>query len=113
VRGRTRRIWVLATVLGLSGAGAVTNLHNQPAWAAPQLYYVAEMLAALLLFFVGFACVTVVIVILLMLDRALYLVLAWAGPCPGHEAPLKWGSVKAGQLDAKQFHRSAGACDGA
>ena len=75
--------------------------------AAMQFYYVQEMLAALLLFSMGFAVLTVVISILFLLDRGLYRTLARTGPCTAHAAQRlhrEWVQVE--QFGRKHFHRS-------
>src|SRR5579862_7255052 len=56
------------------------------ALVAVQLYYVREMLAALLLFSIGFAVVGSVILLLFLLDRGLYRGLAWTAPYQAHAA---------------------------
>jgi hypothetical protein len=75
--------------------------------AAMQFYYVQEMLAALLLFSMGFAVVTAMISILFLLDHGLYRALAWTGPCTAHAAQRlhrEWVQVE--QFGRKHFHRS-------
>ena len=77
------------------------------ALVATQLYYVWEMLAALLLFSIGFAVVAVMILILFLLDRGLYCALAWTGHYTAHAAlRLHRGWVQVEQFGRKQFHRS-------
>ena len=48
----------VAAVLAVFAAGAVAYPHNHAALGTMQFYYVQEMLAALLLFSIGFAVVT-------------------------------------------------------
>jgi hypothetical protein len=77
------------------------------ALVAMQSYYVREMLAALLLFSIGFAVVAVTILILFLMDRGLYCALAWTGPYTVHAAlRLHRGWVQVEQLGRKHFHRS-------
>ena len=76
------------------------------ALVAVQLYYVREMLAALLLFSMGFAVVGSVILMLFLLDRGLYRALVWAQPQTAraaHWARHSWSL--AGQFSRKQLHR--------
>ena len=75
--------------------------------AAMQFYYVHEMLAALLLFSMGFAVVTAMISILFLVDRGLYRALAWTGPCTAQAAQRlhrEWVQIE--QFGRKHFHRS-------
>ncbi len=77
------------------------------ALAAMQFYYVQEMLAAFLLFSIGFAVVTVVILILFLLDRGLYSALAWTRPGTAHAAQgLRREWVQVEQFGRKHFHHS-------
>jgi hypothetical protein len=72
-----------------------------------QLYYVREMLAALFLFFIAFAIIAAMILILYLLDRGLYCALAWTGPYTAHAGlRLHRGWVQFEQFGRKQFHRS-------
>ena len=101
------KVEMLAGVLVVFAVGAVTYPHNQAAVAAMQFYYVREMLAAVLLFSIGFAVVTSLIFILFLLDRGLYRALAWTGPCMAYAAQrLHRGWVQVDQFARKQFHRS-------
>ena len=97
----------VAAVLAVFAAGVAAYSHNQAALAAMQSYYVWEMLAALLLFSIGFAVVGLVILILFLLDRGLYRALAWTGAYTAHAAQrLNRGWVQVEQFGRKQFHRS-------
>ena len=72
-----------------------------------QLYYVQEMLAALVLFSIGFAVVTAVILILFLLERGLYRALAWTGHGAIYTAQRlhrEWVQVE--QFGRKHFHHS-------
>jgi hypothetical protein len=107
MRHKMPKVGMLAGVLAVFAAGAVAYPHNQAALAAMQLYYVREMLTALLLFSIGFAVVAVVILILFLLDRGLYRALAWTGPYTAQAAlRLHRGWVQVEQFGRKQFHRS-------
>jgi len=75
---------------------------------AMQLYYVQDMLAALLLFFVAFSVVAAMILILFLLHQ----VLDWAVACAGRYVVLaaqrlRQGCVKVGQFGREHSHRSA------
>ena len=97
----------VAAVLAVFAAGVAAYSHNQAALAAMQSYYVWEMLAALLLFSIGFALVTAMISILFLLDRGLYRALAWTGPCTAQAAQRlhrEWVQVET--FGRKHFHRS-------
>ena len=59
-----RSVFLKALELIFVGFAAVAGV------AAMRLYYVQEMLAALILFAILFGCVAVVLLLLLMLDRA-------------------------------------------
>ena len=48
------------------------------ALAAIQLYYVRELLAALLLFSILFVFVAAVVLVLILMDRGIYCTLVWA-----------------------------------
>ena len=76
---KVTKVGMLAGTLTLFAAGAFAYPWNLTTLTAMQLYDVREMLAALLLFSVGFAVIAVVIVILFLLDRTLYRVLASTG----------------------------------
>jgi hypothetical protein len=76
------------------------------ALVAVQLYYVREMLAALLLFSMGFAVVGSVILLLFLLDRGLYRTLEWAQPHTAratHWVRHSWSL--AGEFGKKQLQR--------
>jgi len=78
------------------------------ALAAMRLYHVQQMLAALLLFSIGFAVVAVMILILFLLDRGLYRTLAWAGSNTAHAAVrLHRGWAQLEQFGRKQFRHSS------
>ena len=66
------------------------------ALAAIRLYYVQEMVAALIMFSVLFAFVAVMALILLLLDRASKRTLAWAGEKCGLEMCMlaRWQDKK-------------------
>ena len=101
MRYKMPKVGLLAGVLVAPLVGVLVVL------AAMQFYYVQEMLAALLLFSMGFAVVTAMISILFLLDRGLYRALAWAGPCTAHAAQRlhrEWVQVE--QFGRKHFHRS-------
>ena len=76
MRHKMMKVGMLAGTLALFAAGAFVYPQNLTTLAARQLYDVREMLAALVLFSVGFAVIAVVILILFLLDRGLYRVLA-------------------------------------
>ena len=80
MRRKMTKVGTLAGTLALFAAGAYDFPRNLTTLAAIQLYDVREMLAALLLFSVGFAVIVMVILILFLLDRALYRVLALTDP---------------------------------
>ena len=101
------KVEMLVGVLVVFAVGAVAYPLNQAAVAAMQFYYVQEMLAALLLFSIGFAVITAVILILFLLDRGLYRALAWIGPYMAYAVQrLHRGRVQVDQFARKQFHRS-------
>ena len=106
MRHRMSRAGMLAKVVAVSAAAAVTFIYDDSVLAS-MWFYLREMLAALLLFSIGFAVVTFLIVILFLLDRGLYHGWAWARLCTAHAAGRlhrRWIQVE--QLDRKQFHRS-------
>jgi hypothetical protein len=101
MRYKMPKVGLLAGVLVAPLVGVLVVL------AAMQFYYVQEMLAALLLFSMGFAVVTAMISILFLLDRGLYRALAWTGPCTAHAAQRlhrEWVQVE--QFGRKHFHHS-------
>lgn len=67
MRHKMMKVGMLAGTLALFAAGAFVYPQNLTTLAARQLYDVREMLAALLLFSVGFAVIAVVILILFLL----------------------------------------------
>lgn len=106
MRHKMPNVGMLAGVLVIFAAGVVAYPHHA-AQAVMQLYYVQEMLAALLLFSIGFAVVAVMILILFLLDRGLYRALAWTELYTVHAAlGLRRGCVQVGQFGREYFHRS-------
>jgi hypothetical protein len=101
MRHKMPKVGMLAGILVAFAAGAVAYPHKL---AATHFYYVQELLAALLLFSIGFAVVTAVILILFLLDRSLYRALAWTGPYAAQRLHRGW--VQVDQFGRKQFHRS-------
>jgi hypothetical protein len=76
------------------------------ALAATQLYYVRELLAALLLFSIGFIAIAAVILILFLLDRGINRAMEWTSPHTAHAAQLvRRGWVQVEQFGRKQFQR--------
>jgi hypothetical protein len=101
------KLGILTEVVAVFAAGAVVYSHNQAALAALQLYYIQEMLAALLLFSIGFTVVTAVIFILFLLERGLDSALTWTGHCTIQTAQRlhrEWVLVE--QFGRKHFHHS-------
>jgi hypothetical protein len=96
---------MLAVVVVMLAIGAFAYPHNRAALAATQLYYYArEMLAALLVFSIGFAVVALMISILFLLDRGLYRASDWAGPYASRAAEqLHTGWEQVEQFGRKQF----------
>jgi hypothetical protein len=72
MRHKMTKVGTLAGTLALFAAGAFAYPQNLATLTAMQLYDVQEMLAALLLFSIGFAVIAVVVMILFLLDRGLY-----------------------------------------
>jgi hypothetical protein len=101
MRRKMPKAGTLAAVVVVFAAGAVAYPHKL---AVMHFYYVQEMLAALLLFSIGFAVVTAVILILFLLDRGLYRAFAWTGPHAAQRLHCGW--VKVDQFGRKQFRRS-------
>jgi len=82
-------------------------LFGVAALVATQLYYVREMLAALLLFSIAFAVIAAVILVFLLLDRGIYRTLAWTAPYTAHAAQwVRRSWVQAEQFGKRQLHRS-------
>lgn len=77
MRNKTPKAGMLAGVLAVFATGALAYPHYRAAMAAMRLYYLREMLAALLLFSMGFTILAVVISILFLIDRDLNRALAW------------------------------------
>jgi len=76
------------------------------ALAAIQLYYVREMLAALLLFSILFVFVSAVVLVLILMDRGIYCTLVWAEPGAARARELaRHGWALAEQFSKRQFHR--------
>jgi len=74
---------------------------------AVQSYYLREILAVLLFFSIAFSVVAVVILILLLLDRALNCALVWTGPYATHGALcLHRGWMQAEQFSGRHLHGS-------
>jgi hypothetical protein len=73
------------------------------ALAAIQLYYVQEMIAALILFSILFALVAGVALVLFLLDRASQRTLAWAEPRTARLARRGWTLVE--EASKKPLHR--------
>lgn len=80
MRRKMTKAGMVAGTLALFAVGAFAHPQELATLAAIQLYDVWEMLAALLLFSIGFAITAVVILILFLLDRGLYRVLVLTGP---------------------------------
>ena len=98
---------MVAGVVAVLAAGAVVYPRNQAALASVQLYYAQEMLAALLLFAIGFAVVAMVILILFLLDWGLYHALVWTRSYTAHATQrLHRGWVQVEQFGRKEFHHS-------
>ena len=75
------------------------------ALVAIQLYYVQEMLAALLLFSILFALGAGVAVVLFLLDRASQRTLAWAEPQTKQAVELARRAWVSAELSKKLLHR--------
>ena len=78
MRDKRPKVSMLAKLLGLFATGAVAYPYSRV--LQEMLYYVEDLLSALLLFSVAFSIVAVVIVILFLVDEGLHRVLACAGP---------------------------------
>ncbi len=105
MKDRTTKIGIAVKVLGVIPAGAVVYFFTHTARGANQLYYVEDLLAALLLFSVAFIVVAVMILILFLLDQGsnrflacirLYIVRAALG--------LRRGCLHVLQLGKQYFH---------
>jgi hypothetical protein len=76
------------------------------ALAAIQLYYVQEMLAALLLFSILFVFVSAVVLVLILMDRGIYRTLVWAETSASRARELaRHGWALAEQFSKRQLHR--------
>jgi hypothetical protein len=76
------------------------------AFAALQVYLVRELIAALVLFSVIFAVVTVAAVVLYLLDRASQRTLEWAEPQTARAAEAARKALqRAEEISKKQLHR--------
>jgi hypothetical protein len=107
MRVKMLKVGLLAGVAMVFVAGTVLYTPNETAQASMRLHNVWEMLAALLLFSIGFAALAVVISILFLLDRGLFSALAWTGHYTAHAAQrLHRGWVQVEQFGRKHFHRS-------
>jgi uncharacterized membrane protein len=74
--------------------------------AALQVYFVREMMAALVLFSVLFAVVAVAVLLVYLFDRAGQRTMAWAEPRTMRAARLaRRAWVRAEELSRKQLHR--------
>jgi len=76
------------------------------ALAAVQLYFVQEMMAALVLFSVLFAVASAVVVLVYLFDRASQRAMAWAesqGMLAARYAQRTWAWVE--EVSRKQLHR--------
>lgn len=76
------------------------------ALAAIQLYYVQELVAALLLFSILFVFVSAVVLVLILMERGIYRTLVWAEPGAARVRELAGhGWALAEQFSKRQLHR--------
>lgn len=74
--------------------------------AALQIYFVQELMAAMLLFSVVFAAVAVAVLLLYLFDRASQRTIAWAEPQTMRAARLaRRALARAEEVSKKQLHR--------
>jgi hypothetical protein len=98
------KLGILPAVLVVFAAGAV-YLYSQATLTVVQLYYLREMLAALVLFSIGFAVVVAVIVFLFLLDRGVHRAVVGAAPNTARAAlRLHRGVGKSGLTEMRNEH---------
>jgi hypothetical protein len=93
----------------MAKVGMLIGIAVAAAGAAPtmQLYFLQDMLAALLLFSLAFSVVAVMILILFLLDQGLDRAVACAGCYAALAAlRLRCGCVQVGRFARERFHRA-------